>query len=319
MHITTTGRSSAVSIPGVSTDAQALMEDSTTAATRRAYTTALRIVDGWHGRRKITDATVANFLAWRHKAGASPATLRMACAAINFRYKLRGGKSPVGPLAKRALAGGVRSGAGRGRGQVDGVDFAQADAMAAVAANGGGSLSGLRDSALILIASDALLRVGEVAALRVKDVDTGDGDGNSASVTVTRSKTDTTGKGASLFIRARTALAVRRWLDAAGIGGDGDGFLFRPVHRRGSIQRGGLSARAVRRVIKRRASDAGVGDGKRVSGHSLRVGACGDLAMRGATLPALQEAGRWRSPAMAAHYARQGLAQQGAVARLRPA
>ena len=40
-----------------------------------------------------------------------------------------------------------------------------------------------------------------------------------------------------------------------------------------------------------------------------------DLVKDGATLPELMQAGRWTSPAMPAHYARNQLASQGAVAR----
>jgi len=313
MKITTTTASRAVA---VSPQARQLIADSTAPATRRAYSAALRAIDAFAAGKPLTDAMVADYIAQRHADGVSPATLRMAVAAVGFRYKLRGENSPVGPLSKRVMAGAVRKGSGRGRGQAQGIDFGAADAMAAVAGNGGKRMAGVRDCALILVSSDALLRVGETAALQVADVDTGDGKGKGASVTVRFSKTDQTGEGAVLFIRARTAMAVKRWLSKSGIT---DGALFRPVHRRGSVQRGALSPRAVRRIIQRCASDAGVGDGGRVSGHSLRVGAAGDLAMRGATLPALQEAGRWKTPAMAAHYARAGLAQQGAVARLRPA
>ena len=50
----------------------------------------------------------------------------------------------------------------------------------------------------------------------------------------------------------------------------------------------------------------------RVSGHSLRVGAAQSLAAAGAGLVQMQQAGRWQSPAMPAHYA-----ARGAVATLR--
>jgi len=307
-------------VPGavtVSPGARKLIKNSTADSTRRAYKTALRAVDAFAGGQPLTDATVADYLAQRHEEGKSPATLRMTIAAINFRYKLQQAPSPVGALAKRALAGAARQGAGRGRGQAHGIDFAQADHMAAVAAKNGKKLSGLRDCALILITSDALLRVGETAALSVGDICTGDATtGKGATVTITRSKTDQTGEeGATLYLRPRTAFSIRQYLQHAGIT---EGPLFRPVHRKQRVQRRALSPRAVRRIICRCASDAGVGEGGRISGHSLRVGAAGDLAMRGASLPELQTAGRWKSSAQAVHYAKAGLASHGVVSRLRP-
>ena len=61
--------------------------------------------------------------------------------------RLRVRTGPFRPGAGRVLAGIRRKGRDRGRGQVQGVDFAKADA-AAVAANDG-TLKGLRDAALI--------------------------------------------------------------------------------------------------------------------------------------------------------------------------
>jgi len=307
-------RISAATTIAVSTKTKALIADSTSANTRRAYSAALRALDAWADGAPITDAALADYLAHRHGEGASPATLRMAVAAVNFRARLQGAQSPAGALTKQTLAGAARQGADRGRGQAFGVDFSAADHMAHQAAKRG-TRGGLRDCALILVTSDALLRVGEASALLVADINLGDGEGKGAHITIKRSKTDQTGEGATLYIRPRTAFAVRQWLQHAGIT---EGPLFRRMRKGGAVQGEALSPAGVREVIVAAANAAGVGEGGRVSGHSLRVGAAGDLAMRGATLPALQEAGRWKSPSMAAAYARQGLAQQGAVARLRP-
>lgn len=313
MQITTATVGRAVA---VSRRARKLIADSTAPSTMRAYEIQLQAVDAFAAGRPLDDALVADFIAQRQEDGLAPASLRLATAAINFRCKLHEQPSPVGALAKRALAGAVRNGSRRGMGQVDGIDFSAADCMAAVAGNGGKSMAGVRNAAIIGVASDALLRVSEVSALLVEDIDTGDGKGKGATVTIQRSKTDQTGEGATLYLRPRTAMAVKRWLTMSGTT---TGPLFRVVHRLGAVQQSSLSPRDVRRIIQRCARDAGVGDGKRISGHSLRVGAAGDLAMRGATIPDLCEAGRWKTPAQAMHYARAGLSQQGVVARLRPA
>ena len=51
----------------------------------------------------------------------------------------------------QVLKGLSRSGKGRGRGQVQGLDWRAADLAAGIAANGGYSLAGLRDAALIQV------------------------------------------------------------------------------------------------------------------------------------------------------------------------
>ena len=196
----------------------------------------------------------------------------MAVAAVKFRFRLQGLASPVGPKTDRVLAGLRRE--GKGRGQVDGMRFSEVDTAAAVAANDGGSVAGLRDAALLAVASDELLRVSEVAALDVGDVQA-EADG-SGRLFVGASKTDQEGRGAVLYLGALTVSRVNAWLAAAG---HRDGPLFRRVRRGGRVEGDpGLrpSVNAIRRIIRSRA--AAVGIEGRVSGHSLRVGGAQSLA-----------------------------------------
>ena len=187
--------------------------------------------------------------------------------------------------------------------------FPEADAAAAEAASAGDE-AGLRDAALIAVASDALLRVSEVAALDVADI-TAEDDG-SGRLTIRTSKTDPEGDGAVLYLGAPTVRRVRGWLDIAG---HVDGPLFRSLRRGGHLQARRLTPNAIRLIIRRRAAAAGI-EGN-VSGDSLRIGGAHSLAAAGASLVELQTAGRWASPSMPGHYARGPLAARGAVARFR--
>ena len=72
---------------------------------------------------------------------------------------------------------------------------------------------------------------------------------------------------------------------------------------------------SARRIIKKRAADAGV-EGF-ISGHSLRVGSAVSLVQAGATVVDMQVAGRWKSSQMPAHYAKAELAERGAIARFK--
>ena len=193
-----------------------------------------------------------------------------------------------------------------GRGQVEGVRWEQADAAAALAVNEETKLSGVRDAAILAVASDALLRVSELAALTVADIDM-----TEQTLTVQRSKTDQEGTGAVLFLGKPTIQRVQAWLTAAGIR---EGALFRALTKGGKV-RAGLSDRSLRTIIARRAKAAGVPG--RVSGHSLRVGSAQSLAAAGASVVEMQQAGRWKSPSMPGQYARKQMARRGAVARLR--
>ena len=280
--------------------ARILAAASLTTNTRRAYSGALARLDSF----------LAAYLATLHDAGRAPAVAGQAVAAAKLRAKLAGRPSPAGPATDRVLAGFRREARHRGRGQVAGIRWEQADAIGAVAANGRGSLAGLRDAAIVALMSDAMLRVSEVAALDCADLGT-ETDG-SGRLTIRYSKTDQKGAGAVQFIGSPTVRRVQVWLDAAG---HRAGPMFRRVQRGAVVGNERMADRSLRRIIARRAADAGV-EG-RISGHSLRVGAAQSLAAAGASVVDMQTAGRWKSPEMPARYARGQLAARGAVARLR--
>ena len=107
---------------------------------------------------------------------------------------------------------------------------------------------------------------------------------------------------------------VRRWLHAAAIR---SGPLFRAVRGRAVVQRG-LHPYAVSRTVKQLARKAGVNAEtiRRLSGHSMRVGAALDMVENGIDLVPIMHAGGWKSPAMVLRYTQQiDLAKSG-MARL---
>ena len=118
--------------------------------TERAYAGAMRRLGEHLDGAELTDATLADYLAHLFELGRSPASAAMLVAAVRFQVRVTGSAdSPVGAATDRVLAGFRRAGSDRGRGQVAGVRWGQADAAAAVAANGGESIHGLRDAAIL--------------------------------------------------------------------------------------------------------------------------------------------------------------------------
>ena len=295
------GHVPAARFPSASAD---LVRASIADNTRRAYETALRQFE--QSKYPETDGGIAAYLGSLYEQGRSAACAAMLVAAVRFRARLRGSPSPVGAAATRVLAGFRRLASGRGRGKVTGVRWEQAD-RAAEMAEKAGDLAGVRDAAIVAVASDALLRVSEVAVLDVSDVNLAE-----QTVLIRRSKTDQEGTGVVQFLGKPTTERIRAWLLKSGLT---EGALFRAVNRAGRMRGRRLTNRNIRIIVTQRARAAGA-DG-RVSGHSLRVGSAQSLANAGATLVEMQVAGRWRSPAMPARYAQGQLARQGAVARLR--
>ena len=168
-----------------------------------------------------------------------------------------------------------------------------------------GTLVGLRDAAMIRLMSDCLLRISEVVAVNV-------GDLKERTLIVRTSKTDQEGASENLYVCDATRNVLQQYRERSNITRDA---FFRHIRRGDHIQTNRLTPHSARRIIKKRATDAGV-DGF-ISGHSLRVGSAISLVQAGATVVDMQVAGRWKSSQMPAHYAKAELAERGAIARFK--
>ncbi len=281
--------------------------------TIRCYRSQWRSFVAWGNERSVTAIParpehVAAYLAERfERLGHKPATLRVAAAAIAYVHSTCGLENPCShPDVKRILRGATRM-AGKAQKQAKGLTADALDAIAATACRPrlgknrrqegaqAAARRGSVDIALVRLMRDAMLRVSECAALMWSDIETvPDGSGR---LLIRRSKTDPDGEGAVVFVSAPTMAALASIRNGAPSG-------FR-VFELGPNQ---ISLR-----IKKAAVAAGLGDG--FSGHSPRVGMAQDLARIGVELPSLMTAGRWRSPAMPAHYTRNETASRGAVAQ----
>ncbi len=169
-----------------------------------------------------------------------------------------------------------------------------------------------RNRALLAVAYDAMLRRAELVSLQVSDLlEEMRGD---ATLLVRRSKTDGEGKGEVVYLACDTVRLVRAWLETSGII---EGRLFRSVGKGGRIGER-LHPGQVPRIFKTMAREAGlppaVVDG--LSGHSARVGAAQDMIAAGIELPAILQAGRWKSTAMVNRYGERLLARRSGVAQL---
>ncbi len=266
------------------------------------------------GREIDTDEGLCEYIEEKFREGKAPGSIQNILNAVRWDCERNGKPSPVGPLTRARIKAMRREGRNRGRGQAKGVQWQQAAEVAAMAERDT-SLVGLRDAAMIAVQSDGLLRVSEVAKIRVEDVQFGE-DGT-ATLRIPYSKTDQDGRDCpELFLGYPTASRIRAWLGASGIQ---EGPLFRRVHigakRTGTrIADGEMSTEGVRGILKRRCKAAGI---EGISGHSFRVGSAQSLAVMGASLIEMQQAGRWTSPEMPYHYSKKQLAAKGAVARLR--
>ena len=285
-------------------ETETLIKASIAENTLKAYQRALQNLTMWLAGKTLSDALLANYITQLHETGKSPATIGQTIAAVKWQFKHQSQESINFPITQATLAGIRREGRDRGRGQVDGLIWQDVERVC-IYAETEGTLIGLRDAAMIRLMSDCLLRISEVVAVKVSDL-------KGSTLTLQSSKTDQEGAGETLYVCDNTREILKQYRERAEIR---RGAVFRHIRRGGHIQSERLTTVSARRIIQRRARDAGV-EGF-ISGHSLRIGSAVSLAQAGATVVDMQVAGRWKSSQMPAHYAKAELAERGAIARFK--
>ena len=297
-------------IPGQTAE---LIEKSFAQNTIRNRRHALQKFDKWLQGRQITDGLLAEYATHLFDIGKAPGTISIVVSAVKWYLKHRNGGTPVElPITSATLSGIRREGKDRGRGQRNGLTWREVEKICAVQ-EADSTLRGLRNSAILRIMSDGLLRISEVTELRIDDLEDN-------TIQVRFSKTDQEGQGEHLYLCEDTRQIVREWLKRSELA---EGYLFRRMTARGdnlyrdkqTSEPSKLTDDGVRRIIKSCAARVGLTE--KVSGHSLRIGTTVSLAQMGASLVDIQVAGRWKDPGMPAHYARAQFAERGAIARFK--
>jgi len=204
------------------------------------------------------------------------ATIEHASAAVRFLWKLKGLDNPLHAEPLRLLMRALRRRLGTAKRQVRPLLPSQLACMRWDAGT-----KGVRDRALLLVGFGAALRVSELCALTIDDIElTPEG----VIITVRRSKTDQTGHGRQVAIprSAGTLCPVRALEDYLAIRGWGRGPLFQSMHKDKLTGRP-LDQRNVRDLIKDYADRMGL-DPAQFSTHSMRAGFATAAALAGADM-----------------------------------
>ena len=281
--------------------------------TERAVRSDLAIYAAWcaeHGQRALPAAaeTVAAFVDAMAEVKA-PATVRRYVASIATAHRALGRARTVSSPEVRLALQRMHRSKGRRQGQATGLTWPLRQRLLEAA---GDRPIDDRNRALLAVAYDTMLRRAELTALQVADLL--EEMGGDATLLVRRSKSDGEGRGEIVYVARDTVRLVRTWLDRAGIA---EGLLFRSVAKGGRVGER-LHPAHVARILKAMARDAGLPDEvvAGLSGHSARVGAAQDMIAAGVELPAILQAGRWKSTAMVNRYGERLLARRSGAAQL---
>ncbi|MBF0461635.1 MAG: tyrosine-type recombinase/integrase [Magnetococcales bacterium] len=280
------------------------------ASTEKALRSDLRLFVDWCAKTgaaslPASPETVAQFVE-AMAATSAPASIRRYLSSISTYHKAAGLPTPTATMEVRLTMKRIAKEKGTRQKQASPINRRVVDLMAEADR---GTLRDMRDLAILAVAYDTLCRRSEIVALDVEDFSFAeDGTG---TVLVRRSKTDQEGAGSVRFIASDTVQSVKAWLDVVGIS---KGAAFRGLDNSDKVL-ARLSDRGVARAFKRLAGLAKV-DGEGISGHSCRVGAAQDMVGEGIELPAVMQAGGWRSPVMVARYTEKLAVRRGAAAKL---
>ena len=289
------------------------LDASQSESTRRNYSRGFKRFEEWcqgRGLQSLPAApeTVAVYLSHRAET-LKKATVQLDRAAIADVHCQAGLADPCSSAGvKRTMQGIAKRKAGdqaQARGLTSDVQAAiRATACQPRKAGGVGERMesaetarrrGLVDIALVSAMRDGLLRRSEAQVLTWGDLELSDQGGH---LMIRRSKTDPEGVGADQFLGPQTCQ---------------DLLAIRPEGARASDLVFAFNDRTISRRIRAAALHAGAGDG--FSGHSCRIGMAQDLEERGASMSALMNAGRWKTPRMPSQYTRKQQAARGPVAQ----
>ena len=184
---------------------------------------ALQKFDEWLQGRPISDGLLAEYITHLFDIGKAPGTISIVVAAVRWYLKHQNGGTPVElPITSATLSGIRREGKDRGRGQRNGLTWREVEKICAVQ-EADGTLRGLRNSTILRVMSDGLLRISEVVELRISDLEDN-------TLRVRFSKTDQEGSGEHLYLCEDTRKITKDWLARSGLS---EGYLFRRMTSRG--------------------------------------------------------------------------------------
>jgi site-specific recombinase XerD len=250
------------------------VEESKAASTRRAYRSDWQQFTSWCQDNRLPIAlpvapeTIAAYLTTLADDGRAVSTIQRKLAAIAFAHEL----AEVEVTTRRAIVARTMEGIRRAKGTAprQARPTLTADIRAMVmqlpATN-----SGIRNRALLLLGFAGAFRRSELVSLNIEDIEE---DDDGLRILIRKSKTDQAGEGRWVGIPRGQHLetcpvrAYQAWIETAAITA---GAVFRRVNRHGHIFDDRLDDRAVARVVKETAKEAGLNP-KNFSGHSLRAG-----------------------------------------------
>ncbi|MBC8949446.1 MULTISPECIES: tyrosine-type recombinase/integrase [Xenorhabdus] len=259
--------------------------------------------------------SLRDYLLELHDNGRAPATISNSVAMLNLLHR-QAGLIPAGhsQTVKRALKKIHRTALLQGETVGQAIPFRIADLdQMDTAWKTSGRLKELRNLAFLFVAYNTLLRLSNIARLKVRDVVL-NRDG-SVLLNVGYTKTIVDGHGLTKALSPRASARLLQWLHVSGLLDHPDAYLFCPVNRWNHARVGTdapLSGWHVERIFAEAWGQVH-GDTRMKgnkgryttwTGHSARVGAAQDMTESGYSLAQIMHEGTWKKPETVLGYIR---------------
>ncbi len=288
---------------GEHTDSTRYLQAATSTNTRRAYQSDIKQFLAFGGELPATAQHIEQYLQAR-APHYHPSSLRRQLTAIRQWHILQELLDLTANPTIKKLMRGIERLHGRPKRKAAPFDLKALDQVRATLGDTNSPIAA-RDWALVLLGFFGAFRCSELAALQWQDLDF---QPDGLIITLPRSKTDQGKQGTSVVIPFgapdRCPLqALIAWRQLSGVN---EGAVFRRVTCYGVVGKAGIGERQLNRTIQKVAKQANLVFADKVSSHSLRRGFATQAAKRGATLPAIQYHGRWKSVKTVVEYIETG-------------
>lgn len=300
--------------------------------TWRQLLSVMRTCARWsqeHGRSflPMSSPDLRDYLSFLQSEGRASTTIGTHASLISMLHRHAGLIPPnAAPLVFRTLRKINRSAVVSGERTGQAVPFCLQHLLALDPIwSHSASVRDVRNLAFLHIAYSSLLRISELARLRVRDVSRAE-DGR-IILNVGWTKTVIQTGGLVKALSSASSLRLVEWLNLSGLKSEPDAFLFCPVHRSNQatmISGSPLSTPALEAIFTHAwkligpVGQANTNKGRYSgwSGHSARVGAAQDMAKKGYAVAQIMQEGTWKKPETLMRYLRNVEAHKGAMVEM---
>ncbi|MEK6731899.1 MAG: site-specific integrase [Pseudomonadota bacterium] len=234
----------------------------------------------------------------------NPRTLRRRVTALRQWHRLRHKPDPTtDPLVIKTLRGISRL-HGQPKKQATALKLQDLDKIVVWLKTQEGLIH-IRNRALLLVGFFGAFRRSELVNLTWEQVSF---ERDGMIILLPRSKTDPTGEGAKCVIPFGndTRCPVRALIEWRKASNQWSGSIFRRISKTGTLNKKSITPRHWSKVVQGLAKSVGLPEPERFSSHSLRRGFATEASRLGASMPAIQRHGRWRSTKTVLEYIEAG-------------